>query len=233
MDYWALGHIHKREILNNGHPCVVYPGNLQGRSLKASERGPKGAYIVDVEENVVTTLDFVPLDRVRPLVLEVDIGGLEDIPELSRVLLEEATRAREGNEGRSLLIRAVLRGKGKLHHDLRRPGRLDELVVDLRDAVKGEAFLVWWESLVDETRPELDLEAIAARGDFSSEVLRGARAMGSSQGEVMTQMDLESRPLQRMGIRRWIGDPTPEDEGIMLNSAVQAALELLEEPADQ
>lgn len=44
-DYWALGHIHKRSILHE-HPPIVYPGNIQGRSIK--ETGPKGCYTVDV-----------------------------------------------------------------------------------------------------------------------------------------------------------------------------------------
>ncbi len=233
MDYWALGHIHKREVLNDGHPWVVYPGNLQGRSLKTSERGPKGAYIVEVEDDIVTALDFVSLDHVRPLVVEVDVGGLAAIPELSKLLLDEAPRARDENQGRSLLVRVELRGQGKLHHDLRRPGRLDELVVDLRDAVKGETPFIWWESLVDETRPELDLEAIGRRGDFSSEVLRGAHAIRSNQGEFTRLLDHESKSIQRFGVRRWVGDPTPDDHGTMLDRAVEAALELLEEPAEQ
>ncbi|NCU16532.1 metallophosphoesterase family protein [Pallidibacillus pasinlerensis] len=47
FDYWALGHIHKREILHK-HPYVIYPGNIQGRHL--NERGEKGCYIVEMDE---------------------------------------------------------------------------------------------------------------------------------------------------------------------------------------
>ncbi|GAE46065.1 metallophosphoesterase family protein [Mesobacillus boroniphilus] len=46
-DYWALGHIHKREFLSQ-QPYVVYPGNPQGRNRK--ELGEKGAYIVKLTE---------------------------------------------------------------------------------------------------------------------------------------------------------------------------------------
>jgi DNA repair exonuclease SbcCD nuclease subunit len=44
-DYWALGHIHKREILH-GDPWVVFCGNLQGRHIR--ETGAKGCSLVTV-----------------------------------------------------------------------------------------------------------------------------------------------------------------------------------------
>ena len=40
MDYWALGHIHSRQILRDTAPGIVYCGNSQARSFK--EEGPKG-----------------------------------------------------------------------------------------------------------------------------------------------------------------------------------------------
>ncbi|GEK29481.1 metallophosphoesterase family protein [Furfurilactobacillus siliginis] len=43
-DYWALGHIHARQVLHEAHPWIIYPGNLQGRHVK--ETGAKGYYLV-------------------------------------------------------------------------------------------------------------------------------------------------------------------------------------------
>lgn len=37
FDYWALGHIHKREILSE-EPYIIYPGNIQGRHRKETGR---------------------------------------------------------------------------------------------------------------------------------------------------------------------------------------------------
>lgn len=45
FDYWALGHIHKREILSE-EPYIIYPGNIQGRHRK--ETGEKGAYLIEL-----------------------------------------------------------------------------------------------------------------------------------------------------------------------------------------
>ncbi|WP_395361626.1 exonuclease SbcCD subunit D [Levilactobacillus parabrevis] len=42
-DYWALGHIHHRQVLND-QPPILYAGNTQGRAI--TETGTKGAYLV-------------------------------------------------------------------------------------------------------------------------------------------------------------------------------------------
>lgn len=46
-DYWALGHIHKRQVLHLDPP-IVYSGNIQSRHR--NEKGPKGFYDVMLEK---------------------------------------------------------------------------------------------------------------------------------------------------------------------------------------
>jgi len=41
-EYWALGHVHKREIITQD-PWIVFPGNTQGRHMR--ETGNKGCYL--------------------------------------------------------------------------------------------------------------------------------------------------------------------------------------------
>src|SRR5690625_3545256 len=57
FDYWALGHIHQREILKED-PYIVYPGNIQGRNRK--EQGEKGCYHVSLS-STGTMASFIPL----------------------------------------------------------------------------------------------------------------------------------------------------------------------------
>lgn len=59
-DYWALGHIHKRQQLH-AEPPIVYPGNLQGRHR--NERGIKGFYEVTLSKRKVETT-FVPASAI-------------------------------------------------------------------------------------------------------------------------------------------------------------------------
>ena len=56
MDYWALGHIHKQEMLSRD-PWVVYPGSTQG--LNPKETGPHGCMVVELGPSGVTSVEPV------------------------------------------------------------------------------------------------------------------------------------------------------------------------------
>jgi len=73
MDYWALGHAHRRKVLSAASPMIVYPGNTQGRNIK--EGGGKGCYLVRVTEGGETEATFRELDPRVP-VLEITEDGL-------------------------------------------------------------------------------------------------------------------------------------------------------------
>ncbi|QDP39713.1 metallophosphoesterase family protein [Radiobacillus deserti] len=82
FDYWALGHIHKRDVLKTD-PFIVYPGNIQGRSKK--ETGEKGCYVVEMDEST-TELSFFPLQDIRFETLELDIRHCMNIGDVAAVL---------------------------------------------------------------------------------------------------------------------------------------------------
>lgn len=71
-DYWALGHVHKREVLNT-EPLIVFPGNIQGRHIK--ETGPKGCTVVSVDDKNRATETFEDLSVFRWEHCVVNIGG--------------------------------------------------------------------------------------------------------------------------------------------------------------
>lgn len=51
-DYWALGHIHQRQSLDDQH-VINYPGNTQGRHI--NEYGSKGCLLVESNGKQLTT----------------------------------------------------------------------------------------------------------------------------------------------------------------------------------
>ena len=101
-DYWALGHVHRREVVAES-PWVVFPGNIQGRHIR--ETGPKGCSLVTVAGGAVASVRHVPLDVVRWASVTEDVSALdrpEDVVDrLAEVVEREASRA----DGRLLAVR--------------------------------------------------------------------------------------------------------------------------------
>ena len=71
-DYWALGHVHRREVVGRD-PWIVFPGNIQGRHIR--ETGPKGCAVVTVESGRVSGVEFRDVDVLRFEVCRVDLTG--------------------------------------------------------------------------------------------------------------------------------------------------------------
>ena len=141
--YWALGHVHRREIVCSD-PWIVFPGNLQGRH--AREVGDKGATLVTVQDGAVSRVDHVALDVVRFCRSEIDLSDLgspDDMLEHARRLLERAAAAAEG---RTLAARIALVGSGALQQRLEAdPERWENEVRVLATDLGG--YGVWLERL--------------------------------------------------------------------------------------
>lgn len=181
-DYWALGHIHKRDEVNSRDPVVLFPGNLQGRHIK--ETGKKGVTLVEVEDGSVTTMTHRPLDIGRWAVIEMSNGGwatreefLEDAFERVR---EELDDERSGGESISWLgLRFRIGGPTKAHSDLSKDpvGIEQELLTKAAEAaaLSGYPISVWIEKVEVDTRSEIDPKQAALRDDPLGEVIRQAQ----------------------------------------------------------
>lgn len=82
FDYWALGHIHKRQVVQQ-KPPIVYPGNIQGRHRK--ELGEKGCYYVKMDGSG-TELEFIPLQHVKIVREQIDVTKCSSIGDVNRLL---------------------------------------------------------------------------------------------------------------------------------------------------
>ncbi|WP_163654444.1 DNA repair exonuclease [Listeria sp. PSOL-1] len=69
FDYWALGHIHKRQALSTS-PVIYYPGNIQGRHFK--EVKEKGITLVNLSEQE-TNLQFIPVAPITWLDVQIEL----------------------------------------------------------------------------------------------------------------------------------------------------------------
>lgn len=212
--YWALGHIHRRGELGDGHPLVVYPGNLQGRSPKPSEQGPKGAVIVDVDGTVATTR-FVALDAVRFDHVEVTIDE-KSLDDLEQALVDAAETCRAAADGRSIVLRGHITGHGDLHDDLAPTERRAELLERLRDLARNSEPFIWWDDLRWRTQPVIDVAERASGDDFIGDLLREVE-QGGARAEWVPGIGVE--------YRNWLGDRAPAaDDPELFDEAVTTAL---------
>lgn len=225
LDYWALGHVHSRRILRPGDPWVVYPGNPQARSVR--EPGERGCYVVRVAASGQVNCEFVPTDVVRWYAKRVDVSGLASADDLLDSLQALSERVRREAEGRCAVVRAVLVGRGPLHHLLRRPGLVDELVQHLREEEGDRENPVWIESVQDETRAAVDLEQRSAIADFVGEFLRCVRqCRGGEEGRSILREALRARPEHAV-IGSYLDQLSDEDLLSILDEAEGLGFDLL------
>lgn len=114
-DYWALGHVHAREIVARD-PWIVFPGNLQGRH--ARETGPKGATLVRVEAGRVAGVEALTLDAARFDHVALDLSAARDEDALRAIARTAFAEAAARAEGRPLALRVTLTGRSALHESL-------------------------------------------------------------------------------------------------------------------
>jgi DNA repair exonuclease SbcCD nuclease subunit len=170
MDYWALGHVHTRQVLREHGPTIVYPGNPQGRH--PNETGARGVYLVDVGAGGRVSLVFRAIDRVRWTTLTVDIGEIEDDEELQGQIEEAVGSALEAAEGRHLVYRVEIAGRGPLHESLIQPGYLDELREHVNAGWARQRRFAWCDRITDRSGLPFDRGQALAAGDFLAELLR-------------------------------------------------------------
>ncbi|MUT66265.1 exonuclease SbcCD subunit D [Paenibacillus sp. NEAU-GSW1] len=180
FDYWALGHIHTKQVLHQ-YPHVVYPGNIQGRNPR--EQGERGCYVVDVSASRAVQLTFVALDNIRWLETEVPIDGIRTVQELLYQLEDAALRLSLAGEGRSVMARLQITGRGPLHSRLADTIVVKTLLEQMQESGQQPSGGVWtWiYSLEINTAAELHISELQQEDSFAGELARLAANLASSR----------------------------------------------------
>ncbi|MBS7695979.1 MULTISPECIES: DNA repair exonuclease [unclassified Chelatococcus] len=218
-DYWALGHIHRREVVSE-HPFVVFPGNLQGRH--ARETGEKGATLVTVTEGRVTALEALTLDAARFDHESIDLGGITDMPAFMATAREAIARAHARAGGRPLALRLLLSGQTPLNALLHaQANQVDE-------DMQAVAWEIGPDILIEKVRVETSgpqgAAGRAALGDFA-EMLSAAAADPSFRAEIAKMLaDLRMKaPVDAAALVGW----TDQEEQVIGARAIEAAEETI------
>ena len=236
FDYWALGHIHKRNIVHQ-RPAIVYPGNIQGRSVK--ETGPKGCYVVDVDESGGVSLQFEELDLVRWQVSEIPINDISNEAEWIQSVEQKVEEIRDEHSEMMSVVRFRLTGRGDLHRLLAEKGAADDLLSELqrRETIRAERNeykgLVWTEGFAVETGLAIDHERLLNEDSFLGEMLRIAGNGEQSSKALDELIDHALKPLMENQELRKLLSVTSEEEKLgWLRSAAEMGITLLSEVED-
>ena len=169
FDYWALGHVHVRQMLCEDPP-VAYPGSLQGRTH--ADTGPRGALLVDLCDRASPAISFRELASVRWETLVVDhLEDADSLDGLERRVQAAWRSARAGEPaavGIEWMARVVLRGPSPLWAELRREDDREVLARELRDLLGTLDVVVE----ADAVHPVIAVEEHRARADVLGELLR-------------------------------------------------------------
>ena len=191
-DYWALGHVHAREVVLE-HPRVVFPGNLQGRH--ANETGPKGCELVTVEAGQID-VEFVAMDVVRWSQVMVPLDGVERLDALSEAFRASLEPVLDGATDRLHAVRVTLSGSTELHRiEANQPGTLTAAVqAAAQDVADGE---IWVEQVRLELSTPLNRAQIVQRQDAVGELVRLVDAITRDDMELATWANKELGDLFR------------------------------------
>ena len=126
VDYWALGHVHKFQVLES-EPPIVYCGTPQGRDI--NEQGRGGCVLVSVDGSGRASLKFCETGVFRFESATLTLGA-----EAGAAALTDGARklaAELAGDGRTeWLLRLTLTGRTAFNAELRRqnPAELHELL---------------------------------------------------------------------------------------------------------
>ena len=173
--YWALGHVHERQMVCR-KPVAYYSGCLLPHGF--SEPGAHGVLLVTIAGGD-PKVEFKPLGLVRFETPDVkDLSGAADIAAVRAVCLAafETLRAEDGRPDALWLLRFELSGPCPAAPDCQREDLLDELGEELTAALRPYGVLHAEGSDAGVTRP-VDLAPHAGRPHLLGEALAVAQSL--------------------------------------------------------
>ncbi|MBX9771086.1 MAG: hypothetical protein K2X29_06930, partial [Candidatus Obscuribacterales bacterium] len=223
-NYWALGHVHERKVLST-NPWVCYPGNSQGRSIR--EPGARGCYIVTVNSPTDVDIKFQETDTVRWFTSEVNISGISNLNELEFAVINRVNELATQAEGRALICRLSLTGRGPIYEQLHRAEQLVQFRDHCRVQLKNTGAFRWIEQLDFDCMPDIDLDEVRARKDLMSFVLNEADQLRAANLKDML-MPIIGPLFQHSQASRFLAIPDDEQLNKLLDEASLLCFDKLE-----
>lgn len=169
--YWALGHVHKRELLAT-EPPVLFCGNLQGRHPK--ETGAKGATLVTLEGGaIVEEPRHVDFDVLRWHTITIELDDADDESAVLTALEREIAQVlASGTKDMQHAVRIELTGRTQVHREMAdAPATWHERIQQV--VAEAGRDRMWPERVRISTSPPLPaIETLRKREDMVGELAR-------------------------------------------------------------
>ncbi|UGA43048.1 DNA repair exonuclease [Bradyrhizobium quebecense] len=146
FQYWALGHVHKRSIVQ-GACAIVMPGMPQGRDI--NEAGAKSVTLVTIRDDRSIHIEERATSIAQFERVSVDAAGLDDWRDLITAVTRALEQARESVVSEHLVARLRVTGATPLSWRIRRDLDLLKAEADDRGTRIGAC---WIEKLEVATR---------------------------------------------------------------------------------
>lgn len=170
VNYWALGHVHTNQILRQQDPAVVYPGNPQGRHI--NEPGGRGVYLVEVTDAKKISMKFRSVDSVRWEAMSLDISELESEQGLLDAMDNLVADCQAAADGRSVIFRLTLFGRGTLHQTLIRPEFVEDSRQSINEIWSQQQPFLWCDRIHVTTGFPFDKDTLRLQSDFVGDLLK-------------------------------------------------------------
>ena len=168
MDYWALGHIHRFQVLRESEPAIVYSGNSQARHMR--EMGEKGCCLVTLNPSAPPVIKFIATDVVRFVQDEVDLSGTISLEEVIHAARAKCENFADQVKEREIYFNLLLTGRTQVHAELNRKTVLEDLQEEIGTYFKGRIPSIWV-NLKLNTLGVYDIDSLRQGKDFVADLI--------------------------------------------------------------
>lgn len=218
IHYWALGHIHKSEILHNRLPFIAYPGIPQGRHF--GEQGRGGCLLMELAGEDLIPPVFIPTAPIIYKRVEVRIdqgrGSLPaTIDALAQRLETEGEKMLAGAGKGSyplegFIVEWIIRGRSEIYKQVEGSEKEDEakesILRNLRRKFEGRRPFLWTNAVALQLQSPLDYDAL----------LQGSRSRAELDlviDQCLSEEEVKAELLDKLGqIWRGHGDVESYEE---------------------
>lgn len=161
IDYWALGHIHKTNIISDTKPIIAFPGIPQGRDM--GEQGLGGVFYVEVCKKEIARMEFLPIATIIYKRLEIIIGKdnkIENFSDLTGLILEKIRELtyilpKNSKEFKGHILSLIIKGRTELQDKINYMVEDDykQFIEDINEEFSSDKYFLWVDSLIFRTTP--------------------------------------------------------------------------------